>query len=46
MHIYSFHILFHYGFSQDFDYSYLCFTKDLVVYPQLIFQIMPHPEQY
>ena len=29
----DFHILFHYGLSQDIGYSALCYTVGLVVYP-------------
>ena len=32
------HVLFHYGLSQDIEYSSLCNTVGLVVYPSYIYQ--------
>ena len=31
-----FHFLFHYGLSQDIEYSSLCYTKDIIVYAAYI----------
>ena len=37
-HIYIlFHMLFHYGLSQDIEYSSLCYTQKLVVNPVYIY---------
>ena len=34
---YIFHILFHYGFSQDMDYSSLCINSSTVLFIQSIY---------
>ena len=53
-HVYIlFHMLFHYGLSQDIEYSFLCYTQECVVNPVYIYQFVsanselpihsPHP---